>query len=137
MAVFWVVAPCSLVEVYQRFRGPCCLHYQGDSPVSYLKLGVDGRTCGGLQPLIWKITCPDTCNKKSFVITFTKYAKLRNEFSTVNAYEFAALYKSRLYSRSRISEQSFISMYSLRGYEYVKFVFIMKCELDNQQDIRN
>jgi hypothetical protein len=28
MAVFWVVAPCSLVEVYHRFRGPCCLHYQ-------------------------------------------------------------------------------------------------------------
>jgi hypothetical protein len=32
MVVFWVVAPCSLVEVYQRFRGPCCLHHQGDSP---------------------------------------------------------------------------------------------------------
>jgi hypothetical protein len=30
MAVFWVVAPCSLVEVYQRFRGPRCLHHQGD-----------------------------------------------------------------------------------------------------------
>jgi hypothetical protein len=30
MAVFWFVAPCSLVEVYQRFRGPCCLHRQGD-----------------------------------------------------------------------------------------------------------
>jgi hypothetical protein len=30
IAVFWVVAPCSLVEVYQRFRGPCYLHYQGD-----------------------------------------------------------------------------------------------------------
>jgi hypothetical protein len=30
MAVFWVVAPRSLVEVYQRFRGPCCLHHQGD-----------------------------------------------------------------------------------------------------------
>jgi hypothetical protein len=28
MAVFWVVATCSLVEVYQRFRGPCCLHHQ-------------------------------------------------------------------------------------------------------------
>jgi hypothetical protein len=25
MAVFWVVAPCSVVGVYQRFRGPCCL----------------------------------------------------------------------------------------------------------------
>jgi hypothetical protein len=30
MAVFWVVAPCSLEEVYQRFRGSRCLHYQGD-----------------------------------------------------------------------------------------------------------
>jgi hypothetical protein len=30
MAVFWVVAPCSLVKIYQRFRGPCCLHHQGD-----------------------------------------------------------------------------------------------------------
>jgi hypothetical protein len=30
IAVFWVVAPCSLVEVYQRFRGPCRLHHQGD-----------------------------------------------------------------------------------------------------------
>jgi hypothetical protein len=27
MAVFWVVASCSLVEVYQSFRGPCCLHH--------------------------------------------------------------------------------------------------------------
>jgi hypothetical protein len=30
IAVFWVVAPCSLVEVYQRFSSPCCLHHQGD-----------------------------------------------------------------------------------------------------------
>jgi hypothetical protein len=30
MGVFWVVALCSLVEDYQRFRGPCCLHHQGD-----------------------------------------------------------------------------------------------------------
>jgi hypothetical protein len=30
MTVFWVVAPCSLVEVYQRFRGLSCLHHQGD-----------------------------------------------------------------------------------------------------------
>jgi hypothetical protein len=29
MAVLWVVALCSLEEVYQRFRGPCCLHHQG------------------------------------------------------------------------------------------------------------
>jgi hypothetical protein len=28
--VFWAVAPRCLVEVYQRFRGPCCLHHQGN-----------------------------------------------------------------------------------------------------------
>jgi hypothetical protein len=31
IAVFWVVAPYSLVEVYQHFRGPCCLsHHHPD-----------------------------------------------------------------------------------------------------------
>jgi hypothetical protein len=35
MAVFWVVAPCSLVEFYQRFKGPCCLHHQGDIHISW------------------------------------------------------------------------------------------------------
>jgi hypothetical protein len=32
MTVFWVVAPCCLVEVYQRFRGACCFHHQSDEP---------------------------------------------------------------------------------------------------------
>jgi hypothetical protein len=27
-ALFWVVAPCSLVEVYQCFRGASCFHLQ-------------------------------------------------------------------------------------------------------------
>jgi hypothetical protein len=35
MAVFCVVAPCILVEVYQRFRGTCCLHHQGDEWVPW------------------------------------------------------------------------------------------------------
>jgi hypothetical protein len=30
MAVFWDAAPRSLVEIYQHFRGPCCLHHQDD-----------------------------------------------------------------------------------------------------------
>jgi hypothetical protein len=29
MAVFWVVAPCSLVNVCQRFRDTYSLHHQG------------------------------------------------------------------------------------------------------------
>jgi hypothetical protein len=32
MAVFWVVAPCGLVEVHRRFRDACCLHRQDDRP---------------------------------------------------------------------------------------------------------
>jgi hypothetical protein len=31
-AVFWVVESCNLVEVYWRFRGTCCVRYQGDCP---------------------------------------------------------------------------------------------------------
>jgi hypothetical protein len=27
---FWVVAPCSLVEIYRHFSGTCCLHHQGN-----------------------------------------------------------------------------------------------------------
>jgi hypothetical protein len=30
MSAFWVVTPCRMIEVYRRFRGPCCLHHQGD-----------------------------------------------------------------------------------------------------------
>jgi hypothetical protein len=30
MAVFWVIVPCSLVEVCHCFRGAYCLHHQGD-----------------------------------------------------------------------------------------------------------
>jgi hypothetical protein len=30
MGVFWVVAPCGLIEGYQRFRGTSCLCHQGD-----------------------------------------------------------------------------------------------------------
>jgi hypothetical protein len=32
MTVFWITAPCSMVEIYKRFRGSCCFHLQGDSP---------------------------------------------------------------------------------------------------------
>jgi hypothetical protein len=31
ITVLRVLLPCSLVEVYQGFRGTCCLHHQGDS----------------------------------------------------------------------------------------------------------
>jgi hypothetical protein len=39
MTVFWVAAPCSLAEVYRRFRGPCCLHHQGDEIALIMEQG--------------------------------------------------------------------------------------------------
>jgi len=32
---FWVVTPDSVVVGYRRFGGPCCLHLQGETLVSY------------------------------------------------------------------------------------------------------
>lgn len=31
MANFWIVAPCRLEQVYKRFRGFSCFHYQGEA----------------------------------------------------------------------------------------------------------
>jgi hypothetical protein len=30
MTVLWEDALCSLVDVYQRLKGACCLYHQGD-----------------------------------------------------------------------------------------------------------
>jgi hypothetical protein len=39
MVVFWVVAPCGLVEVYQYFVGAYRIHHQGiDGGKKYLTL---------------------------------------------------------------------------------------------------
>jgi hypothetical protein len=33
MSVFWVVVPCSVVEVYRHFRGTCCIDQKGNMMV--------------------------------------------------------------------------------------------------------
>jgi hypothetical protein len=47
MAVFWVVAPCSLVEVYRRFRGACCLHHQA---ALMMKTAITSETSVNFHP---------------------------------------------------------------------------------------
>jgi hypothetical protein len=37
MAVLWDVAPCSLVDVYRRLRGACCVRHQGDNTSTRLQ----------------------------------------------------------------------------------------------------
>jgi hypothetical protein len=41
MAVVWVVAPCTVVEVYRRFRGACYIHHQGDQAASTSETSVN------------------------------------------------------------------------------------------------
>jgi hypothetical protein len=50
MAVFWIVVPCSLVEVYRRFGGTCCLYYQGDDEGSYMALEPRRQPSSDLPP---------------------------------------------------------------------------------------
>jgi hypothetical protein len=50
MAVFWIVAPCSLVEVYRHFRSVSCLHRQG--------------------PDIWRQQAPATYNPENSLLQF-------------------------------------------------------------------
>jgi hypothetical protein len=61
MAVFWVVALCTLVEVYQRFRGPCCLHHQGNGTWR------------------WRIDVPYTANLLAFV-QYESNSKINDDF---------------------------------------------------------
>jgi hypothetical protein len=39
MAVFWDVAPCSLVDIGRRFTGAYCPHHQGDETLIAVMMG--------------------------------------------------------------------------------------------------
>jgi hypothetical protein len=60
MAVCWVVAPCRLVRVYRRFRGPYCLHHQGDELILvYMVLQprrqpFSDNTCSGFKLVAYR-----------------------------------------------------------------------------------
>jgi hypothetical protein len=41
MTVFWIVEPCSLVQVYRRFRGAYCLYHQDDQEVNTSEMSVN------------------------------------------------------------------------------------------------
>jgi hypothetical protein len=67
MEFFLVVTPCSVVVGYQRFRGPCCLHLQGEV-VSVGENGVDvgpDRTvaAGSAEGFIRQPVTPSSRNK--------------------------------------------------------------------------
>jgi hypothetical protein len=43
--VFWVVTPCSLVDVYRRFTGACCLHHQCNDSSHVVNLYGEDTLC--------------------------------------------------------------------------------------------
>jgi hypothetical protein len=51
MAVFWVAAPRSLVEVYQRFRGTYCFRREGDGDGDSKDLWNVGKRLPDYTPL--------------------------------------------------------------------------------------
>jgi hypothetical protein len=59
MAVFWVVAPCSLVEVYQRFREPCCLHHQ-DNEALMMEAARTSETSVNFYQTTWRYNPEDS-----------------------------------------------------------------------------
>jgi hypothetical protein len=54
VTTFGVVAPCSLVEVYRRFRRAICLHYQGGDTASIISAMSHRRDDGGSTHL-WNV----------------------------------------------------------------------------------
>jgi hypothetical protein len=54
MTVFWDVASCSLVEIYRRFRGTCCLH-QGDPLIALMmEVANSSETSVNLGQTTWR-----------------------------------------------------------------------------------
>jgi hypothetical protein len=96
MAVFWVVTPCSLVEVYQRFRNPCCLRHQGDEKAA--------RTSETLVNFYQTTRC---CNPEDshvlFKASFTPYGQISDKLykipklrTFVNVNEASAIFSLKM-----------------------------------------
>jgi hypothetical protein len=75
MAVFWVVTPCSLVEVYRRFRGPCCLHHQGNGKLlpDYTALQSRRRPCS--EQLVPPLLLPPHLDFISLIFPTTRMSR--------------------------------------------------------------
>jgi hypothetical protein len=74
IAVFWIVAPCSLVDVYRRFRGTCCLHYQGDvSCIMYHAVSYAFVAQTYQSKVIQGSHCPSVCHVSARRIHLQNY----------------------------------------------------------------
>jgi hypothetical protein len=55
--VFWVVTPCSKVELYRRFRGACCLHHQGDLQQPRRRITIKRNTWKSVFTICLNVDC--------------------------------------------------------------------------------
>lgn len=84
MAVLWVVPPCSLIKIYQRFEGSCCPHHQGsdrrENIENLRKYFQKNRTFSV------KINVAVSISRQSFVI-FSPVAASRMSQATMKPYD--------------------------------------------------
>jgi hypothetical protein len=60
MADFWVMAPCSLVEVYKRFRGLCRIHHLGDCLIALIEAARTSETLVNFYLTTWRYNPEDS-----------------------------------------------------------------------------
>jgi hypothetical protein len=85
MAVFWVVTLCSLVEVYRRFRGTCCLHHQLKLLPDYTTL--QSRRQPSVVISVHKKNEKTDCNNyRGISLLFTAYRMLTIQHSSVRVH---------------------------------------------------
>lgn len=67
MSVFSVVAPCSLSEIYQCFKDPCCLHHQGYQPSTLIALTTEAARTSETLHRPDDGGCEDLSNSGKFI----------------------------------------------------------------------
>jgi hypothetical protein len=80
MAVFWDVAPCSLVDIGRRFRGAYCLHHQGDYTAQHpiFKFNLLCTKCFKC-PAVYLVFSITFVKENSFLETISFHLKVKNQ----------------------------------------------------------
>jgi hypothetical protein len=96
MAVFWVVAPCSLVEVHQSFRGPCCLHQQGGLIVLMMEAAITSETLVNLYQTTRRYNPKDSHLRTHRRENLKSYSEISSDYLPVTEFGFGILYTPEL-----------------------------------------
>jgi hypothetical protein len=94
MVNFWVVAPCSLVEVYRQFIGVYCFHRQDDNPL------MEAVRTSDTSINLYQITQFNNPTDTHLLLTAVRISKLTSKFSLI-CYTFAVCSFTMTFCRLR------------------------------------